>query len=91
MPTDDSGHPMTGETRVLVRNWRKVLKHAWSIRFIYLAALLSGAEIVLPLFSDALPRGWFAAATFLAVSGAFVSRLVVQQRVGGRDGTNDAS
>ena len=32
----------------LVSDWRHVLRNAWSVRLIVLAALLSGLEVVLP-------------------------------------------
>lgn len=63
----------------LIENWRDVLRKAWSMRLMLLAALLSGVEIVLPLFHEALPRGLFAVLSFLAVAGAFVARLVAQK------------
>lgn len=73
---------------MLVKNWRAVLRRAWSIKLIILAGLLSGAEIALPLIQDLLPipRGVFAGLSFLATALAFVARLVAQQSVsGGRD------
>lgn len=63
----------------LIDNWREVLRKAWSVRLMLLAALLSGAEIVLPLFHEALPRGLFVVLSFLTVAGAFVARLVAQK------------
>lgn len=63
----------------LIENWRDVLRKAWSMRLMLLAAMLSGVEIVLPLFHEALPRGLFAVLSFLAVAGAFVARLVAQK------------
>jgi hypothetical protein len=63
----------------LIENWRDIAKRAWSMRLMVLAALLSGVEIVLPLFSEALPRGLFAVLSFLAVAGAFVARLIAQK------------
>ena len=68
---------------MLIANWRQVLKHAWSIRIIILAGLLSGVEVVLPIidgFID-IPRGVFAGASMLATAGAFVARLVAQSKV----------
>jgi hypothetical protein len=65
----------------LVPNWRAVLARAWSIRLIVLAGLLSGLEIAVPLFVEALPRGGFALLSFLVTAGAFVARLVAQQGV----------
>ena len=38
-----------------VANWRAVLRKAWSARLMLLAALLSGAEVVLPLLGGILP------------------------------------
>jgi hypothetical protein len=63
----------------LKNDWRTVLRKAWSIRFIVLAGLLSGAEIILPFFADAIPRGTFATLSFIAVSGAFISRIIAQK------------
>lgn len=63
----------------LVDDWKVILKKAWSIRFIILAGALSGCEVILPLFSDAISRGPFSVLSFVAVSGAFVSRIVAQK------------
>lgn len=69
----------------LVSNWKRVLKHAWSIRLILLAGLLSGAEIALPLLQGVLPvpAGVFAGLSFAATAGAFVARLIAQETVSG--------
>lgn len=62
-------------------DWKDILKHAWSIRLILLAALLSGIEVFLAL-TDAsfwgLPRGVFAGASALVSAGAFLARLSAQ-------------
>lgn len=60
-------------------NWKQIIKKAWSVRLMILAALLSGFEIALPLFADKFPRGPFALASFIAVAAAFVARLVAQK------------
>ena len=44
----------------LVPNWRRVLRHAWSIRFNLAALVFAAAEIILPLYQDVIPRGVFA-------------------------------
>lgn len=46
-----------------------------------LAAVLSGAEVVLPLLGGILPIpvGLFAALSFLTVAGAFVARIIAQK------------
>ena len=65
----------------LKSDWQTILKRAWSIRLMIMAGALSGAEVILPLFSDALPRNLFAVLTFVAVAGAFVARLIVQKDI----------
>lgn len=67
-----------------IPDWKKVLRRAWSIRLMLLAGLLSGCEVVLPLFVDAIPRNLFAVLSMLTVMGAMVARLVAQRRM--RDG-----
>lgn len=65
----------------LYPNWKDILRRGWSIRFMLVAGLLSGAEVALPVFADQIPRGVFASLSFLAVSGAFISRLVAQKGI----------
>lgn len=60
-------------------NWREILKRSWSLRFIILAGILSGIEVILPFFSEDIPRNFFAILSFFFVSAAFVARLVVQK------------
>ena len=64
----------------LVADWQWVLKHAWSVRLIALAAVLSGLEVLLPLISNFFPRGIFAILTVITTAAAFVLRLVAQSR-----------
>ena len=66
---------------VLHENWRLILKRAWSIRMMLLAGLLSGAEVVVPLFADSMPRGLFAVLSFASAAGALVARIVAQPKV----------
>lgn len=65
----------------LVANWRDVLRHAWSIRLLILAGILSGFEVALPLLEGVLPipQGIFAGLSGLIVCGAFVARLIAQK------------
>lgn len=69
----------------LVPNWRAVLRHAWSIRLILIAGLLSGIEVVLPLLDvfATIPPGAFAALSFLITMGALVARLIAQKNISG--------
>lgn len=65
----------------LYDNWREIMRRSWSLRFIILAGMLSGCEIILPLFADQIPRNLFAVLSFAAVSAAFVARLVAQKGI----------
>jgi len=63
----------------LASDWKLIAKKAWSFRLGILAALLSGAEIILPLFVDAFPRHIFAILSFITVMSAVFARLVAQK------------
>lgn len=63
----------------LLYNWRDILRKAWSIKLMLLAAILSGIEVMLPFFSDYFPRNLFAALSGLAVAAALVARIVAQK------------
>jgi hypothetical protein len=65
----------------LAPNWREVLRYAWSIRLMLLAAVFSGLEVALPLMRDFFPidPGVFAILAFLATAAAFVARLIAQR------------
>lgn len=67
----------------LLPNWKVVLRYAWSIRFIALAAALSGAEVALPLIRHILPipAGIFAALSFVTVAAAFIARIIAQKEI----------
>jgi hypothetical protein len=62
----------------LASDWKRVLRHAWSVRLIVIAGILSGIEAVLPLI-DAFPVSEtiqiliaVAIATPIVVAAAFV-------------------
>lgn len=44
-----------------------------------LAGILSGCEVVVPLFADTLPRNVFALLSGLSVTAALIARLVAQK------------
>ena len=60
-------------------DWRKILRKAWSIRLLVIAFILSAAEVILPFFDDAFPKGIFASLSGLTVAGAFIARLMAQK------------
>lgn len=64
-----------------IANWRAVLKHAWSVRLMLIAALASGIEVALPLLDGVLPvpPSLFALLCLAATVGAFVARFVAQK------------
>lgn len=67
----------------LVQNWRAVLAHAWSVRILALAAVLSGIEVALPFVGAKLPIPDAAKAFvfFSITAGALVSRFVAQEKL----------
>ncbi|MDV2968268.1 hypothetical protein RZ532_19925 [Nitratireductor aquimarinus] len=67
----------------LIHNWKAVLRYAWSIRFLVLAAVLSGVEVVLPLVVGVIPipAGIFAALSFVTVAAAFIARIIAQKEI----------
>lgn len=65
----------------LIYNWKLILKKAWSVRLIAAAAVLSGIEVILPFFSDVIPRGVFAALMFLVTVAALIARVVSQPKI----------
>ncbi|EJK83527.1 hypothetical protein [Rhizobium sp. AP16] len=69
----------------LVPDAGRVLRRAWSIRFIVAAGILSGCEIALPIIDQVvtIPRGIFAALSGLVTCGALISRLVAQENLKG--------
>lgn len=63
-------------------DWKAILMKAWSIRLAALAAVLTGAEVVVPLFADSVPRNLFALLSFITVVAAMVARIVAQPKSG---------
>lgn len=63
----------------LIPAWQKVFIKAYSIRFMALAAVLTGLEVGLPFVVDFIPHGIFAIGSVLSTAGGFVARLVAQR------------
>lgn len=64
-----------------VDNWQAVLKHAWSLKLVLIAAALSVIEAVLPFVDVPIPPGIFAMFSALFGLLAGFARLVAQQRL----------
>ena len=69
----------------LNKDWKKILKKAWSVRLIVLAGLLSALEVVLPLYVDYFSQGDFAKLSFIATAGALIARLIAQKEFKNED------
>lgn len=63
-------------------DWRFILKRSWSVRWAAVASVLSGAEVIVPLFESALPRGIFAVLAFVCTCGAVWARVLCQPKDG---------
>lgn len=64
---------------ILDTNWRNILKKAWSVRLMILAAVLTGAEAIMPYVLDVRPSPWMAVLTFAVIGAAFIARIVAQK------------
>ena len=65
----------------LSADWRRIAKHAWSLRLAALAAAFSATEAILPQFMDTMPRGIFASLSMLAAIGGAVARVIAQPKM----------
>lgn len=65
----------------LLPDWKWLIRKAWSVRLVVFSALLSGCEIILPLFVDSMPRNVFAALSMLAAVGAAIARITAQPKM----------
>lgn len=66
----------------LIPDWKDVLKKAWSVKFMAMAAVLSGVEVVFqilePTVADTMPKGLFASLSGMVTAGALVVRVLAQ-------------
>ena len=60
-------------------DWKSIIRKAWSIRLMLLAAVLSGAEVALPYLVDKFPPGVFAAISAVVSAGAMLARVMLQK------------
>jgi hypothetical protein len=65
----------------LVADWRRVLRHAWSTRFLALSFVFDGLEFGLPILMDNPPieRGRFFALSIAVKVLALVFRYISQK------------
>ena len=63
-------------------DWRQILRRAWSVRLMLLAALLTGCEAIITVAGiDWVPLPVWArlVVVFIVIAAAFVSRLIAQK------------
>ena len=65
----------------LINDFGRVFMKLWSVRLAIVAGVLSGIEVVLPLFIDAIPRGAFAIASFVVTVASIVARAIAQPAI----------
>ncbi len=65
----------------LSHDWKWVAKRAWSMRLILLSGVFAGADVILPLFVDSLPRNVFAILAMLSAIGGAIARVVDQPKM----------
>lgn len=65
----------------VVKDWHWLLTKSWSLRFVILAAVLSGIEVGFSFFTDnpPLPRGVFAGLSSVVTIAAFGARFIAQR------------
>ncbi len=65
----------------LEEEWKHIVQKAWSFRLLLAAGVLSGVEIILPMFETSFPRGVFAGISFAVTCSALVARVVAQPKM----------
>ena len=67
----------------LLHNWRTVLRYAWSVRLMVIAAVLSGLEVALPFLDGVLDiqPGVLALASGLVTAAALIARIIAQSNI----------
>jgi hypothetical protein len=71
----------------LIENWDAVIKHAWSVKFSVISALLAGAEVAVqiinPTTANGNPNVVFAILAGLVSVGAVAARVLAQKEISG--------
>ena len=67
----------------LASDWKQILRSAWSVRLLALAALLSVAEVVIPVYYGCSPSPWLAVGSLLVTLSALFARILAQKELNG--------
>lgn len=65
----------------LYDNWKTIVKEAWSLKFLLIALLLECASVLLPFYTDKIPREVFTPLIIIAIFGSGISRIIYQHNV----------
>jgi len=63
----------------LYEDWKYILRHAWSIKFMALSGICEGAKQILPMYAPSIPLYPFSALMFTFTALAIISRMVAQR------------
>ncbi len=73
----------------LLPDWKAVIHKAWSVKFMALAAVLSGLESIAAIAGESIAKqfapGLYAAAVGVLTALALVARIVAQSSLSGGD------
>lgn len=70
---------------MLIDEWRTVLRKAWSVRLMLLAALLGALDTAMPFIAPEHASLRFAGLASAVSLAAAVARIVAQPKMGGDD------
>lgn len=73
----------------LIENAKAIALKGYSPWLMLLAVLLSGLEVVLPLYEAAFPKGMFAGLSMAVTGGAYVARFIAQDGLHKKEEPND--
>jgi hypothetical protein len=63
----------------LHKDWKKILRKAWSVRLLVLAAIFQGLEVAFPLLNLNIPPKTFAIISGILTAGALFTRFIAQK------------
>lgn len=65
----------------LYDNWKTIVKEAWSLKFLLIALVLECASVIIPFYTDKIPREIFTPLIIICILGSGISRVVYQHNV----------
>ena len=65
---------------MLIPDWKQVLKRAWSVKFLGLAAIISGCEVVMQVAGNSIMPSWIVPAVVGLLSAFGILARVLAQK-----------